>query len=385
MKIDLEEQFRGLRQKYSVHIENKEKWESKSVSEFFHAYRPLISSLLKDYPKFSFKGVDILAGLPENDMPFEKELIQAKILQSILQEYVILLPRYANEIFHKIFGIELENGSIGDGIVFLPERDQYIEFKICHNSKIGSYINKVDGNDLIFIVVDDVDIYDKSIYRNSLQKRSERWDGWEKSEIVICDMQGIGFWRLKKETQQDLPLNSPTATVELPSRGHRTDELTPPTVPLVYLNELKSVNKDLTIHYPSYFFKQIESFKVKKPEYLFLFGGSLNNSDSLLEYRIVRNRLAKEKIRTISPKDVIGKEENRLWLGMATAVVEFKSATGTKLCPISAEEFARELGVRRIRIEDLIPGFTLIKEKNSIKKKTDSESISRQKTNKRRR
>ena len=51
----------------------------------------------------------------------------------------------------------------------------------------------------------------------------------------------------------------------------------------------------------------------------------------MLEYEIIRKEFAVLGKRTISPKDVIGKEENRLWLGMATAVVEFESATGTEL------------------------------------------------------
>ena len=268
MKIDLEEQFRVLRQKYSVHIENKEKWESKSVSEFFHEYRPLISSLLKDYPKFSFKEVDILAGLSENDMPFEKELIQAKILKSIIDEEAILLPRYIPETFSKVFGVCLENGSIADCIVFLPQKEKYIEFKICHQENIGHYINRIGLDiDLAFIIIDNSTIFNKSQFESRLKKRAELWNLHENETVIVCDLEGMGVWNIKKEVSLNemdpLLFNSSTATVELPSRGLRTDELTPPTVPLVYLNELKSVNKDLTIHYPSYFFKQIESFKVK--------------------------------------------------------------------------------------------------------------------------
>lgn len=53
----------------------------------------------------------------------------------------------------------------------------------------------------------------------------------------------------KKEAISSLP-NSPRATTELPSSGPRIDEITSPTVSIVYLIELKYVNKALNIHYP---------------------------------------------------------------------------------------------------------------------------------------
>ena len=37
----------------------------------------------------------------------------------------------------------------------------------------------------------------------------------------------------RKEVTDDLLVNSPTATVELPSRGHRADEIISPTVSTV--------------------------------------------------------------------------------------------------------------------------------------------------------
>ena len=90
------------------------------------------------------------------------------------------------------------------------------------------------------------DISTKNFYKNSLQKRATKWKQWNGSEILICDLQEGGLWQVKKETPQDLLLNFPTAR----SRGHRTDEITSPTVSIVYLIELKYVNKALNIHYP---------------------------------------------------------------------------------------------------------------------------------------
>lgn len=49
----------------------------------------------------------------------------------------------------------------------------------------------------------------------------------------------------KKEATQDLPLfDSPMTTSDrVPGLRLRTDEITSPTVSIVYLNELKTVNK----------------------------------------------------------------------------------------------------------------------------------------------
>ena len=79
------------------------------------------------------------------------------------------------------------------------------------------------------------------------------------SEIYYFIISGIDIlWQIKKETSKNLPLfDSPKATSNrVPGPGHRTDEITSPTASIVYLNELKYVNPDLYIHYPSYFMEQ---------------------------------------------------------------------------------------------------------------------------------
>ena len=354
MKTDLNEQLEQLRIKYGNAIENKLSWTNKAVSEFFHTYRPIISNVLREFPKFYLNDVAILAGLSENDMPFEKELLQAKILQSIKKSEVILLPRFIKNTIEKVFDVTLENGSIGDGIVFLPDQDQYTEFKICHNCHIGEYINKAKDADLIFIIVDDVDISNKNFYKKSLQKRATKWKQWNGSEILICDLQEGGLWQIKKETPQDLLLNFPTAR----SRGHRTDEITSPTVSLLYLNEMQAVNKDLTISYPAYFLTESEIYFIEKEKYYFLYGGKLDNAESRDEYKIVSDRMKYHGLKSIHPKAIIGSKEDKLWLEMATSVVEFESKTKTKLCSIGAAEFAKNIGVERINIEQILPGFS---------------------------
>ena len=384
MKTDLNEQLDKLKLKYDCKVQDKSVWEGKPVNDFFSEKREVISELLKEYPKFKYKDVQMLAGLTDGEMPFEKELIQAKIYSVITSEETVLLPRYLHRVLNEIFKINLKQGSLADGIVFLPREEEYIEFKFCQKSKIGSYVNNTSNADVLFFVLENMNYPQKSIFEKDMYRAAKHWKGWNGETIILCDLEGDGCWRIKKEAISSPP-NSPRATTELPSSGPRIDEIISPTVPIVYLNELKTVNRNIPIHYPEYYIEESKYFNVEKLERYFLYGGRLTDTFCFEEYKIISNQFAKIGIRTINPKNIVGPEENRLWLKLATAVVEFKSSTGTKLCPISAEEFARELGVRRIRIEDLIPGFTLIKEKNSIEKMTDSESINRKNNVKKRR
>ena len=364
MKTDLNEQLDKLKLKYGDIVQDKSIWEGKPVNDFFSENRRIISELLKEYPKFKYKDVQMLAGLTDGEMPFEKELIQAKIYSVITSEETILLPRYLHRILNEIFKINLKQGSLADGIVFLPREEEYIEFKFCQKSKIGSYVNNTSNADVLFFVLENMNYPQKSIFEKDMYRAANHWKGWNGETIILCDLEGDGCWRIKKEAISSLP-NSPRATTELPSSGPRIDEIISPTVPIVYLNELKTVNRNIPIHYPEYFIEENEHFNVKKLERYLLYGGSLTDTLCFEEYKILSNQFAKIGIRTINPKNIVGPKENRLWLKLATAVVEFESKTGTQLCSMGAAEFAKNLGVEKISIEQLLPGFSFVKEMKS--------------------
>ncbi len=362
MKTDLKELQEKLKQKYNVIIQNKSAWNGKTVNDFFVENRKIISALLKEYPKFKYKDVQMLAGLTEGEMPFEKELIQTKLLISILNEdNAVLLPRYVHRILNDTFDVRLNDGSLADCVIFLPSKEQYIEFKLCHDEYLGKHINKATKTaDMIFIVVDDWEIRDRIHFKYNLSKRSSRWNLTDTSNVILCDINGNGMWKIRKETSKDLLLfNSPMATSDrVPGLGHRTDEITSPTASLLYLNEMQAVNKDLTISYPAYFLTESEIYFIEKEKYYFLYGGKLDNAESRDEYKIVSDRMKYHGLKSIHPKAIIGSKEDKLWLEMATSVVEFESKTKTKLCSIGAAEFAKNIGVERINIEQILPGFS---------------------------
>lgn len=204
MKTDLKELQEKLKQKYNVIIQNKSAWNGKTVNDFFVENRKIISALLKEYPKFKYKDVQMLAGLTEGEMPFEKELIQTKLLISILNEdNAVLLPRYVHRILNDTFDVRLNDGSLADCVIFLPSKEQYIEFKLCHDEYLGKHINKATKTaDMIFIVVDDWEIRDRIHFKYNLSKRSSRWNLTDTSNVIFCDINGNGMWKIRKETSK---------------------------------------------------------------------------------------------------------------------------------------------------------------------------------------
>ena len=109
----------------------------------------------------------MLCGLSAEDMPYKKELIQAKILRSFLGQEIILLPRFMTNTLNLILGSQLKNGSIGDAVVFLPNVEKYIEFKVCKEAYIGEQINKsMPLIDCIFVILSDVEFIDSKQYRH---------------------------------------------------------------------------------------------------------------------------------------------------------------------------------------------------------------------------
>ena len=362
MKTELREALVSLKDEFSKAIVIHQQWRGKSVKEFFLTYRPLVSALLRKYPKFMYKGVSVLAGMIDGEMPFEKELIQARILKLILNEdSVVLLPRFFHRFLNDVFGIELEDGSLADCVIFFPRNEWYAEFKICHQQNIGANLNEIKNNpDVVFMVLDDANINNSDKFAEHLAKRSLRWNISKNTEIIICDMNGRGCWKLKKEAQpENLPLfDSSAATSTLvPGRRLRIDELNSPTVLLLYLDELKTVNNNDVIHYPEYFVAENEIYRVEANEHLLLYGGSLDSSKCRREYRDLSRKLARIGRRALNPANVNQLyDEGEIWFKLVTAVVEFESETKTVLYPdISARGLAEKLGIEYYNIHEILP------------------------------
>lgn len=195
---NFQQEIRELANKYALSIK-EERLKENSVEELFREYRKTISDIIRDFPKCDFQGVPMLCGLSAEDMPYKKELIQAKILRSFLGQEIILLPRFMTNTLNLILGSQLKNGSIGDAVVFLPNAEKYIEFKVCKEAYIGEQINKsMPLIDCIFVILSDVEFFDSKQYRHYLEKRSRKWNIKDSLEIIVCDMQGKYAMKLEK-------------------------------------------------------------------------------------------------------------------------------------------------------------------------------------------
>lgn len=236
----------SIHEKYAPRISNPESWTGKPVREFFRAYRNEITEAIKEYPKVEMDGILLLEGMDASDMPFEKELIQARLLHDILGERIILLPRYATNTIERIFGIRLQKGSLTDGLAALVEGDRFIEFKATNQKNLIKEASSALKNaDIAFITV-------PSLGSDSIERvadyLSDRFAGFrieEDKRIIIADLNtGLVF---EKQRAFASPLNSPTGR----TIGLRTADI-PATVIKGYVTELGNVNQNSLLDFSRY-------------------------------------------------------------------------------------------------------------------------------------
>ena len=150
------ERIEALRERYAMPLEEREQWKGKLPADIFGVRKQQITDIFLEYPKVRLGNVAMLQGLDYGDMPFQKELIQTEMLQLILGEPVILLPRYADKTLNSILGTSLREGSIPDGIAITADSGKYVDYKAIGESNIIRRINKAasEGADMAFVAVD---------------------------------------------------------------------------------------------------------------------------------------------------------------------------------------------------------------------------------------
>ncbi len=128
----------------------EEEWEGRSVRDFGREFGETIKRDILSEDHAVLDGVRIVSGISRSDMPFYKELGQMKILQKLGMDGV-LLPRFATEYLHSLYGVTLERGSLPDGIVLL-DNGMFVEMKRAGN-KLVRNVNAAmrETPDLIFV------------------------------------------------------------------------------------------------------------------------------------------------------------------------------------------------------------------------------------------
>ena len=236
--IDYLSVIRKLNEKYSAMIPDKDYWNGRSVGEFFAEYRTEIVSMLIEYPKIDIDGVDCPAGLTEDDMPFEKELLQAKLYKFLIDPSIFLLPRYVMRMFHQIFGISLRKGSLGDGLAALSENGLFVEFKLCSANKLPQRITEAaDSSETFFICVYNFPPETIRKLRSGRLKITVE----EGKKGYIFDLARRELYKLTKNKKVTLDLLD-----LLPERiwGGRTDNVMLPTASTVYSERNSGVNEN---------------------------------------------------------------------------------------------------------------------------------------------
>lgn len=318
-----------LNRKYSPLIPDKQYWKGESVDDFFSSYKTVIISMFKEYPKFLYNEVLCPVGLTKDDLPFEKELVQAQLFKLLVEPNLILLPRYAIRTFSAVFDVDLQKGSIGDGLAAFSEDEKFVEFKFCTDKKLAQRITAAAKNsDSFFVCVSDLtDETMKKIKSGRLKVSIP-----EKTNGYVLGLNTLKLYKIEKnkETHVDL-LNLLPERI----RGGRTDDLSSPTAIKVYSEKLLTVNKESFIDFSDFRKKEAMEYNV---ETLLLYGGNPDLTECYQEYHRMANAFAAKNIRVIHPKPYPLSYFEDFPI---TGICEFKSVTGTKLdYQIPAREFA---------------------------------------------
>lgn len=354
---DFSEIVKELNSKYSAMIKDKEIWKGESVESFVEIYKETITNLFKEYPKIIYKNILLPVGLTEDDLPFEKELIQSNLFEKLFSSEVMLLPRYAMRTFSAIFDVQLEKGSVGDGIVALMG-NKFIEYKLCTSNKIPRRITEASQEADIFLICTekiDEQIQHKLISGRRKVKMNTADFGY------LFDLSNLKLFKVvkNKEIQEGPPHLFYCSPERI--RGGRTDNSELPTALKLYSDLLLTVNQNSFIDFSEYRKKEAEEYKV---ETLLLYGGNPDLTDSYMEYHKVANTFASKNIRVLIPKAYPLKYFDDFPI---TGVCEFDSVTGTKLdYELSAVDFAERHGIKHYRIDIEHPVEEFKKKKESM-------------------
>ena len=341
MKRDYSSEIRMMKEKYSPLIINKTFWEGKSVAEFFSEYREIVTKIIIDYPKIRCDGILLFAGMLEDNVPFEKELLQARIFNELFDCDLILLPRFIDRSFIDVFNIHFKKGSLSDGFIGYDTNGKYIEFKLCSEKKLPQRITAAAKNsDLFFVCV--YDLSDETVRKIKSGRLKISID--ENKRGYVLGLNNLRLYRIQKNKEIHVDLLD-----LLPERirGGRTDDSCSPTAIKVYVDKLLNVNENSDIDFYEYCLAEAEEYFV---EIVLLYGGNPELIKSIEEYEVTVDLFARRNIRTI-----ISANPNSKWLNLITKVADIESETKTFLHEgCTAGEFARKLGIPCISVSRLL-------------------------------
>lgn len=226
-----------------------------------------IKDIVYEYPKAKVAdGVLMLEGLKndKHDMPMKKEFLTAQIASKLLDQNIILLPRFMDRMLNEIAGYQrFDNYSLADGISGIASDGRTIEFKTARPNRIISKINEALSKADIAIIVTQTS--------NKLSNLKKDYSA-DKGEIYLIntfDSENIDILYKKNPSQNWREVRSDTKSKP------RIDYSTPIGIIIRELQKVKNENQD-TMDYEAY----TKAFDKKKESEVYFqtaFHGSTND------------------------------------------------------------------------------------------------------------
>lgn len=253
----------NLSEKYRNHFTESAFGKQYATSEEIAA----IKDIVYEYPKAKVAdGVLMLEGLKndKHDMPMKKEFLTAQIASKLLDQDIILLPRFMDRMLNEIAGYQrFDNYSLADGISGIASDGRTIEFKTARPNRIISKINEALSKADIAIIVTQTS--------NKLSNLKKDYSA-DKGEIYLIntfDSENIDILYKKNPSQNWREVRSDTKSKP------RIDYSTPIGIIIRELQKVKNENQD-TMDYEAY----TKAFDKKKESEVYFqtaFHGSFND------------------------------------------------------------------------------------------------------------
>lgn len=231
-----------------------------------------IKDIVYEYPKAKVAdGVLMLEGLKndKHDMPMKKEFLTAQIASKLLDQDIILLPRFMDRMLNEIAGYQrFDNYSLADGISGIASDGRTIEFKMCSYRRVGSKIsNALQKADVAVIVTH---------ARNGLKNINKDDFSGEGQIFIVNTFSENGIDIMQKNNLSDNWRDFRSDT----KSQLRTDNSVPILSIIQELQKVKNENQD-TMDYEAYakaFDKKKESNSIYSDSFKNWFGDWENDS-----------------------------------------------------------------------------------------------------------
>ncbi len=192
MKLDLYENYSGnlylsffsdIIEEYSVEtILNRKIQLAEEYREAFKEKRNkqyatkeeenIIKEIIYKYPKARVcDGVLMLEGLKNDrhDMPMHKEFLTAQITSMLLEQDIILLPRFMDRMLNDIAGYQrFDNYSLSDGISGIASDGSTIEFKMCSYMNVQNKASNALAKADIAVIITNAEIGLEKVFKKNI-------------------------------------------------------------------------------------------------------------------------------------------------------------------------------------------------------------------------